>query len=505
MEELKTIYDLVARAAQKWPGKVHLREKAGKEIIDKTYSDLFTDCRKVASFLKPDAHAGLIGPSSIAYITCLLGTMMHGNIAVPIDPMLTPEEIIDELNRADVTVLFYDARLSKLIPVLKQALPGIQDYVCFSETEDTNCLKHILETCEPAAPAEINPEQTACILYTSGTTGVSKGVMLSHGNLIDNAMCCDDEGDDSSIMLSVLPLHHAYCLTCDLLLSLRYGVTLCLNDSMMHIPQNIRLFRPTAMLVVPLIAETLYRRIQAAVKATPGLTIKEAGRALFGDQLTVLFCGGAYLPPEITEAYKEMGIPLTQGYGMTECSPRISSSSLKDPSLGLDVGRVVKGCKVEIRDGEIIVKSPSVMQGYYKNEAATKEMFTDDGWLKTGDLGYIEDERIYITGRKKNLIILSNGENISPEQLENYYAGADWLQEILVYTEDGKITAEAYPYPEYREAAEELFRKTTDEINRKVPPPRRITRLRLRDKEFDKTSSRKIRRQQKGEKGRLLP
>ena len=207
---------------------------------------------------------------------------------------------------------------------------------------------------------------------------------------------------------------------------------------------------------------------------------------------------------KLQSAYKEMGIPLTQGYGMTECSPRISSSSLKDPSLGLDVGRVVKGCEVEIRDGEIVVKSPSVMQGYYKNEAATKEMFTDDGWLKTGDLGYIEDERIYITGRKKNLIILSNGENISPEQLENYYAGADWLQEVMVYTEDGKITAEAYPYPEYREHAEELFRKTTDEINRKVPPARRITRLRLRDKEFEKTSSRKIRRQQKGEKGRLL-
>jgi long-chain acyl-CoA synthetase len=189
---------------------------------------------------------------------------------------------------------------------------------------------------------------------------------------------------------------------------------------------------------------------------------------------------------------------------MTECSPRITSSSEADPSTGEDVGRVVKNCQVKIEDGEILTKSPSVMLGYYHNDEATREMFTDDGWLKTGDLGYVKDQRIYITGRRKNLIILANGENVSPEELENRFAGCDWLAEVLVYSEDDQITAEVYPFPEYASRAEELFRKKVDEINRAVPPARRIVRLRLRDTEFEKTTSRKVKRAQSGEKGRLL-
>ena len=165
---------------------------------------------------------------------------------------------------------------------------------------------------------------------------------------------------------------------------------------------------------------------------------------------------------------------------------------------------MVKKCQVKIEDGEILVKSPSVMLGYYKNEEATREMFTADGWLKTGDLGYVKDERVYITGRRKNLIILSNGENVSPEELENRFAGCDWLSEILVYSEAEQITAEVYPYPEYASKAEALFRKKVEEVNKKLPSPRRIVRLRLRDTEFEKTTSRKVKRQQTGEKGRLL-
>ena len=165
---------------------------------------------------------------------------------------------------------------------------------------------------------------------------------------------------------------------------------------------------------------------------------------------------------------------------------------------------MVKNCQVRIEDGEILAKSPSVMLGYYKNEAATREMFSEDGWLKTGDLGYIKDERIYITGRRKNLIILSNGENISPEELENRFAGSEWMAEIMVYSEEEQITAEVYPFPEYASKAEALFRKKVEEINKVVPPAKRILRLRLRDREFEKTTSRKVKRTQSGEKGRLL-
>jgi len=272
----------------------------------------------------------------------------------------------------------------------------------------------------------------------------------------------------------------------------------------MRLVQNIKLFKPTMLLLVPLIAETIYRRIMSEKKKNPLLPLRLAGLAVFGKDLRVIFCGGAYLSQELTRAYAKMGLPLLQGYGMTECSPRITSSSEADPSTGEDVGRVVKRCEVRIEDGEILVKSPSVMLGYYHNEEATRDMFTADGWLKTGDLGYVKDGRIYITGRRKNLIILSNGENVSPEELENRFAGSEWMAEIMVYSEEEQITAEVYPFPDYAAQAEKLFRKKVEEINRTVPPARRIVRLRLRDREFEKTTSRKVKRQQSGEKGRLL-
>ena len=505
--EVRTLADLAARANEAWPDAVWLKEKDGKAFRQCTFSAFYDHALRISAFLKEQAvsplHVGIIGPTSISYIECLFGTWLSGGVTVPIDAMLPAEEIIDNLVRADVSVFCYDSRFAPLIPALKQAAPKIRT-ICFSKTVQDESVPSILNRYEPAAPAEIDPAQCACILYTSGTTGKSKGVMLSHCNLIDNVMCCDQEGSSDSVLLTVLPLHHAYCLTCDLLLSMRYGARLCINDSLMRIPQNIKLFEPTMILVVPMIAETLYRRIAVQAKAMPGVTMAEAGRALFGPKLTNLFCGGAYLSPQLSAAYAEMGIPILQGYGMTECSPRIASSSLADPSTGEDVGRVVKNCEIRIDDGEIQVRSPSVMMGYYHNPEAEQEMFTEDGWLKTGDLGYVKEDRVYITGRRKNLIILSNGENISPELIENRFSDCDWLAEILVYAEGEQITAEVYPRPEFAADAEQLFRAKAEEINRSAPAARRITRLRLRDQEFDKTTSRKIRRIQSGEKGRIL-
>ncbi len=505
-KEVRTLSDLALRAKENWPDKTWLKAKNGREIVECTYSACYDSALRISAFLNEKGtavHAGMIGPTSIPYIEALFGTWLSGGVTVPIDALLPPEEVIDNLIRADVAVFFYDRRFAPLIPALKQMKPDICT-VCFEELEGEDSIPAVIARYEPAEPAEIDPAQCACILYTSGTTGKSKGVMLSHANLIDNVMCCDQEGDENSVLLTVLPLHHAYCLTCDLLLSMRYGATLAINDSLMRLPQNIRLFEPTMILVVPMIAETLYRRIASQVKTMPDVTMAQAGRALFGPKLTNLFCGGAYLSPQLSREYAEMGIPVLQGYGMTECSPRIASSSMKDPSTGEDVGRVVKNCEVKIEDGEILVKSPSVMMGYYRNPEAEKEMFTEDGWLKTGDLGYVKDDRIYITGRRKNLIILSNGENISPEVIENRFADCEWLAEILVYPEGDKITAEVYVQPEFQQDAERLLREKTEEINRTAPAARRITQLRLRDREFEKTTSRKIRRVQTGEKGRIL-
>lgn len=506
-EDIKCIDDLVKFSAESYGDKVFLKELCKEGVKETSFKSFYENARRVAAFLKKEAgdgevRVGLIGTSSTGYLTCLIGTMLYGGVAVPIDPQLSAEEIADNLTRADVGICFYDSRLKRLAGPARDLCSGIRRFICLNGEEDE--LTDIISENEPMSAEGTSAGNCACILYTSGTTGKSKGVMLSQGNLVDNALCCENEADSSDVILSVLPIHHAYCLTCDYLLAIRYGVTVVINDSIMHIAKNIKEFEPTKILLVPMIVETIYRKIHAAHKSKPLIPMKLIGRSVFGKNLQCIFCGGAYLAPELIKEFKRMGVPLLQGYGMTECSPRITSSSLNNPTTGDEVGIIVKGCQVRIEDGEILVKSPSVMLGYYKNDEATKEMFTEDGWLKTGDLGYVKDNRLFLTGRKKNLIILSNGENISPEELENKFANLEWMQEILVYSEEEQITAEVYPFPEFKDKAEELFRKKVEQINKSVPPSKRIIRLRLRDREFDKTTSRKVKRIQTGEKGRLL-
>ena len=506
-EDVKTLEDMARLAAEEYGDKAYLREKDGEGFKDESFGKFYEDALKVSSFLKQNCgndtvHAGIIGSSSIGYLTCLFGTALGGNVAVLIDPQLSVEEVADNLNRADTTVFFYDAKFKRMLEKLKELCPDIKTYVCMNGKDSE--LPGLLQKYEKAGSSQPAASQCACILYTSGTTGKSKGVMLSHGNLVDNAFCCDGEATSKDVMMSVLPVHHAYCLTCDFLLALKYGVTLCINDSLLHMAQNFKVFKPTMLLMVPMIVETIYRKIMAVKKEKPLLPMFLIKRAVFGKQLKCIYCGGAYLSPDLTKAYKKMGIPLLQGYGMTECSPRITSASLREPTTGNEVGHIVKRCEVKVVDGEIWAKSPSVMLGYYKNEEATKEILTQDGYLKTGDLGYVEGNRVFLTGRKKNLIILSNGENVSPEELENKFANLEWLQEILVYSEDEQITAEVYPFPEFKDRAEELFKKKVAEVNKTVPAAKRILRLRLRDTEFEKTTSRKVKRIQPGPKGRLI-
>ncbi|MDE5993783.1 MAG: AMP-binding protein, partial [Oscillospiraceae bacterium] len=413
-----------------------------------------------------------------------------------LDAQLSPEDICELLVRSDTDIFCYDPRYEKMIPAVKANCPNVKECISFAE------LPGLLESAEPAELPDVPADRLAAIVYTSGTTGKSKGVMLLNGNYIDNAMCQDNEATSDDVMLSVLPIHHIYCFTCDVLISLRYGITLCLNDSLMHIPQNLKRFAPTAMLIVPMIAETMYKQIKAAAAQNPNVPIAAIAQNVFGGRLKTIYSGGAYLRPELQKAYMDMGFVMAQGYGMTECAPRISTADPNDKSCAGDVGVIVNGCTVKIEDGEILVKSPSVMAGYYKDEAATAEALTPDGWLRTGDLGYVDEKnRIFITGRKKNLIILSNGENVSPEELENKFAGLDFIADVLVYSEDSVITAEIFPAPEAMKNMSEseleaALREAVDAINKTVIPAKAIRRLRIRDVEFEKTTSKKIKRSQ---------
>ena len=511
--KVKTLRDLIVAAAEEYGDKAFIREKNGDADVDTSFARLYENCRRLSAFLAERSgngkfHAAVIGATSAAYLTAYFGTAGAGNVIVPLDAQLMGEDLCDHLRRADVSVFFYDKRFAAQLDEIKAGCPMITTYVCLQDDDTAEfTLSAVLEKYEPAEWEPLEPETLAAILYTSGTTGKSKGVMLSHGNLIDNTMCQDGESDPSDVLMTVLPIHHVYCFTCDILCSLRYGATVCVNDSMLRIPQNLKRFKPTIILLVPMIAETIFKKIKAASEQMPGVPMKAIAADVFGGRLKGIYSGGAYLPPELAAGYRELGIPISQGYGMTECSPRISTARWDDPSVG-DVGTIVNGCEVRIVDGEIWAKSPSVMQGYYKNPEATAESLTEDGWLMTGDLGYVDEKNhIFITGRKKNLIILSNGENVSPEELENKFAGLDWLADVLVYAEDGVITAEALFSPEFLQAhgndeTVSLFREQVEKINKTVTSAKAIHCLRVRYTDFDRTTSKKIKRQQsvQGEK-----
>ncbi len=510
--KVRSLRDLYECAAEAYGDGIFLKEKSGKEIVEKTFNDFNSDCKKLANYLMTEVgeklHGAVIGPTSYAYLVSHFGTVSTANPIVPLDAQLPCPDLCELLQRADITVFFYDAKYKPMLEAIKANCPAIKHYICLQSGDDGISTEEIVAKYAPAEKLpEITPETLAAIVYTSGTTGKSKGVMLTHGNLIDNTMCCDNESSPEETTLTVLPIHHVYCFTCDILLGLRYGTTICVNDSMMRIAMNLKLFQPTIILLVPMIAETILKQIKAASAAKPEIPIQAIAQAVFGGRLKGIYSGGAYLAPEIIKDYAKLGIPMSQGYGMTEVSPRITSSIFTDENFG-DVGTVVKGCEIKIEDGEIVVKSPSVMQGYYNDPEATAEVLTADGWLHTGDLGYVENNRIFITGRKKNLIILSKGENVSPEELENKFAGNDMIAEVLVYSEEGFITAEILPSPEYfkdktREEIAATINELIKQINTTVTSSKTIRRTRLRNKEFDKTTSKKIKRNQT-EQGEII-
>ena len=357
-------------------------------------------------------------------------------------------------------------------------------------------------TCE----SEIDEKSLAMILFTSGTTGKSKGVMLSHANLIDNTFCSDQtigkgyEADAPNSILCVLPLHHVFCLNSDIFLSLKHGWTICLNGDLKQLASHLKLFNPIRMSAVPAISKALMNRIKLMEEQEPNRDKAEIVKEVMGENFVRITSGGGYLPPELAEDFRKHGIEIGQGYGMSECSPKISVPDYDRPDKAASIGRPVERCEVKIVDGEIVVKSPSVMMGYYNDPEETKNAIDEDGWLHTGDLGYLDDEGfLYLTGRKKNLIILSNGENVAPESIENMFAGEQLVQEIVVYGSGDIIAAEIYPnFPWARECGvkdiNREINKVVKKINEKLTSYQRIMQVRVRQKPFTKTSSNKINR-----------
>ena len=505
--QIETIKDIIDYAAEEYGPQAAFRYKVRKEVADRTYQDLKRDSEAfgnaLISFGMQGKHVAVIGPTTYEWVVSYFGTADSGGVVVPLDAQLPAADLCELLDRADIEVLVYDELRKDAAAMAGEKCPKIRYFISMQAAESRDAgdgreilsLHTLLGEKEGELQFSPDPDSLCAILFTSGTTGRSKGVMLTHRNLADNAVCLDMGIPAGTVSMTVLPIHHAYCFTMDILKGLSIGLTICINDSIMHVAKNMKLFQPEIILMVPMIVESVYRKLQEAGGLIPR---KLVAKAAFGGKLKTICSGGAYLAPELVRAFADYGITVLQGYGMTECSPVISTNLSGDSREG-SVGRLLPNCEAKAVDGELWVRGSSVMRGYYKMPEETAETLRD-GWLRTGDLGYVdEDGFVFLTGRSKNLIILKNGENISPEELENELAKSPLVREVLVREWDNVIQAVIFPDQEYADKKRirdvpGRLQELVDEYNAGLPLYKKIRSLKVRDQEFEKTTSKKIKR-----------
>lgn len=383
---------------------------------------------------------------------------------------------------------------------------------------------------------KINPDEMKILLFTSGTTGNSKAVMLSHKNICSNIISVASivKVDNSTSVLSILPLHHTYECTLGFLLVLYGGGTIAYCEGLRYITKNIQEYKPTFILCVPLLLENVYKKMIKTLKTSLPIKytenenqiienipfylkviVKRKIKKSLGGRIKTFIVGAAAIKPEIVENFSKLGIKVLQGYGLTECSPLVAGNNdfyYKAASCGMPIPNVEY--KIDNPNekgiGEIIVKGPNVMLGYYENEEATKKVLKD-GWFYTGDLGYIDEEKfLYIAGRSKNMILTKNGENIYPEEIENILNDNDLIEESLVIgasngKDDVQVKAKIFPNIEAIKeylgnkipTKEDISRVLTDVVkkaNEKLPNFKHIKSFKIMDEDFERTTTNKVKR-----------
>ena len=489
----------------------------------------------------------VIGESSPKWFAAYLAVMAAGYTVVPMDKELAIPEIGGFLHFAGISGVVYSASFAAAFEEMAPAHETLDVLIPMSDpdTEAPAGVRRIsfnaLCALGRSTGREFEPdddrERVAELLFTSGTTGSSKCVMLCQRNIFA-AMCAACESVDfrsDDVLVSVLPLHHTYELTCTWLAGLNFGLTICINDSLRNVLKSFREYRPTGLVLVPLFITTMYKKIlteakksgkdkilQGAIKAAHAMSLMGVDmsdklfgdvREAFGGRLEKIICGGAALNPELIEIFETFGISIYEGYGITECSPLVAVTPYYKRKPG-SVGPSVPCCEVRIDGteadddghvtGEIQVRGDNVMLGYMNNDEANEGAFTEDGWYRTGDVGYMDAEGfITITGRMKSVIVLDNGKNVFPEEIEEYLEGIDLIAESVVVgreEEDGThLVAVIFPnYAKYTALQENEFRteiqKRITQLNKRLPSFKQIHKLEFRKTEFEKTTTKKIKR-----------
>lgn len=549
--EFDTLYDGVVKQAQRYGDKDRFIYKLKKQERHFTFNDMLAHVNYLSSAMNKlgvaGAFAGVTGDTHPDYVATYVATVSCGGVIVPLDKEISAEQFTNFVNLCELKLLVYTSSMHKKMLPLYDSMPTVRYIVCtdfdgekpadprfmtFDEMLEIG--KKAYDEGDRTAENHVVDKDALCtILFTSGTTGTSKGVMLSQRNLTTSAYDCAAiiDADDKDFLISVLPIHHAYEFTIGQLAAPNIGATVFINDSIKNTLRNFSAFKPTGLVLVPLYVETMHKKIWSEiekkgktkmVKSLMPIALK-LPRALrrkifkdvidaFGGRLEFIVCGGAPLRPELMRDFDAFGIKICEGYGITECSPLISCNPMhkrKYHSAGLVVNHME--ARIDKDDpasetGEITVHGDAVMLGYYKNPEATAAVFTEDGWFKTGDIGYMDKENyIFITGRKKNVIIASNGKNVFPEELEEYLGVSEWINEIVVIgrkgEEPGEVVITALVYPEYdkfegktKEEIQAVIEEVVDGVNKKLPTFKHIKQVEIRETEFEKNTSRKIMR-----------
>lgn len=500
-----------------------------------------------------DKYIAVIGENRYEWCVTYLSVVNGTGIIVPLDRELPASEIENLLARSDTSAVVFSGKHEKDMRHISAVLPSVKYFINMDAEEDENGFfsykklleegkKLLLEGERSFLDAAIDESAFRILIFTSGTTDLAKGVMLSHKNIATNLMsvCSVLHIDENDSTLCMLPLHHTYACTTSFLIMLYNGCRMSFIEGLKHIAKNMKETSPTILLAVPLILESMYKKIWEQASKKKGLARKlkfgliisnisykalglDIRKKIFkqihdniGGKVRLVISGAAAIDPAVSRGFRSFGISLLQGYGLTECSPIVTVNQEKrfrDDSIGLPLPcnevMIYKPNKEGI--GELIVKGDNVMLGYFENGLATEKVIRD-GWFFTGDLGKMNKSGFFsITGRKKNVIVTKNGKNIYPEEVEAYLDKSPYIAESLVYGKLDEASEETFVYalivPSF-DAIKENFGKdevTSDEIfkiidaeikavNKSMPLYKRIRRFTVREEEFAKTSTRKIKR-----------
>ena len=549
--------DLLTTSIQEYADQTAylVKDRELGEFVPISYGKVGKDLRALGTkFMEmglADQKIAVIGETRYEWLLTYFAAVSGVGVIVPLDRNLPEGELCGLMERSGAAAIVYSGKMEETIGKIRSRDNGAVRYYIDMDAEehtaDTLSFRHLIQEGDELVQGgsriyldrDVDPDQMSTLLFTSGTTGMAKGVMISHRNIASNvyAMSKYFRIPEPGIVLSILPVHHVYEMTCDIWTTFYQGKTIAICEGIRYIQKNMAETHANVMLGVPLVFEKMYKgmwkqakrrgeaeKLRRAIDLSKRLKLyrnKAVVRRMFrtihksfGGDMQVFVAGGAAADPHVIDEFTAMGLPVIQGYGMTECSPIVALNPMDASKTG-SVGLPLPGSKVRVINqdedgiGEVIVKSDSVMMGYYENEEANAETL-QNGWLHTGDLGYFDrDGYLYLTGRSKTVIVTKGGKNIFPEEVEDVLLKDERIKEVLVHgVQDERvgnviITADIFPdYALLKEQKGEMsrsdiyhfYKDLVDSINETMPPYKQVKRINIRETEFVKTTTGKIKR-----------